>query len=445
MGAFEVADTIDALFIELRRTPGEAPGSETGFMIQFASVGLLVAMVLVRTVALLALMKLLALWFGTDGFGQLSQVLALSALFSVLAGGGLTNGIVRNLAASANTADRAAWIKAALPIAVASAVVMAAVAVTLYVTAGQALFPGQRLAFVLLVIAASQAIVGFGNIALAYLSGTHDVRAFATANGAGSIAAAAFVALLAGVGGFRGAAIGCGALALMPALFALFSAGRRMDWHVVRQARIDRSRVVALLRFGGSMYLAAAAVPLVWVYVRSDLALRAGWDAVGLWQSVSRISEAYMQVFGAIFMNYALPQFAAARPGERLHRLRHIALLVFALFFSGAAVLYVGRDVVLRIGFSAEFTDAAIYLAPQIIGDTCKLGSLVFVYYLMSLNHASVLAAMELLQAAVILVAYLLSVPTLGSLAPVVSYAVATVVVLTATLAIVALKRRTLS
>lgn len=411
-------------------------------MIQLASVSLLVAMVLVRTAALLGLMKLLALWFGTEGFGQLSQVLAISALFSVLAGGGLTNGIVRNLAASSDSAERAAWIKAALPIAATAAVAMAAVAVALYFTAAQALFPGQGLAFVLLVVAGSQALVGFGNIAFAYLSGTHDVRTFAAANSAGSIAAAGVVAFLGGVGGFRGAAIGCAALALMPASFALLSVAKRLDWRALREAVVERARVIALLRFGGSMYLAAAAVPLAWVYVRSDLALRHGWDAVGLWQAVARISEAYMQVFGAIFMNYALPQFAAASPAERPRRLRHIALLVFTLFFSGTAVLYIGRDVILRLGFSAEFTEAAIFLAPQIVGDTFKLVSLVFVYYLMSLNHASVLAAMELLQASVILISYLFLVPHLGNLAPVVSYAVATLIVMTATLGVVAAATR---
>nr|MBA2258321.1 O-antigen translocase [Acidobacteriota bacterium] len=65
-------------------------------MIGVASVTMLVAMVLVRMAALLALMKFLAVRFGTEGFGQLSQILAVGALFSVLAGGGLTNGIVRN-------------------------------------------------------------------------------------------------------------------------------------------------------------------------------------------------------------------------------------------------------------------------------------------------------------------------------------------------------------
>ena len=173
-----------------------------------ASVTMLVAMVGVRTAALLALMKILALQFGTAGFGQLSQVLAIAALFSVLAGGGLTNGIVRNLAASADAVERVAWIRAALPIAAASAVAMAAIAIALYFTAADALFPGERLGFVLIVIAGSQAVVGLGNIALAHLSGTHDVRAYAIANSAGSIAAAGFVALLAWTGGFRGAATG---------------------------------------------------------------------------------------------------------------------------------------------------------------------------------------------------------------------------------------------
>ena len=412
-------------------------------MIRLVPVAMLVAMVLIRLAALLALMKLLAVQFGTEGFGQLSQILAIGALFSVLAGGGLTNGIVRNLAASSGAADRAAWIKAALPIAGVSAVAMALIAWLLYLVAAPALFPGQDLGFVLIIIALSQALVGFGNIALAYLTGTHDVRTYTMVNAAGSVAAAVLVAFLAYAAGFRGAAAGCAAMALVPALIGMSAASRRIDWGRLRHAMFDRSRVVALLRFGGSMYLAAAAVPLVWVYVRSDLALREGWGAVGLWQSVTRISDAYMQIFGMIFMNYALPQFAAAEPPERLRRLRYISVLIFALFIPGAGVVYFYRDTILRLAFSQAFANAAVYLGPQIVGDTFKLVSLVFVYYLMSLNRASVLAGMELLQATLILGTYWILVPQLGDLAAVVSYALATFVVMIATLGLAARTRST--
>jgi hypothetical protein len=246
------------------------------------------------------------------------------------------------------------------------------------------------------------------------------------------------VALLAYVAGFRGAAAGCAAIALLPALAGMLVAGRVITWSEVRHAALERWRVTSLLKFGGSMYLAAAAVPLVWVYIRSDLALREGWQAVGLWQSVSRLSEAYMQVFGVIFMNYALPQIASAAPSERTHRLRHIALLIFALFLSGAAVLYFSRDIVLRLAFSRAFTDATTFLVPQIVGDGFKLLSLLFVYYLMALNRATVQAAMELLQAGLILVAYWILVQHLGDRAAVVSYALSTFVVSAATLVLVA-------
>jgi O-antigen/teichoic acid export membrane protein len=402
---------------------------------------MLIAMVVVRTAALLALMKFLALQFGTGGFGQLSQLLALGALFSVLAGGGLTNGIVRNLAASADSADHAAWIKASLPIAAASAVLLGVIALVLHAIAASALFPGQDLAFALIVIAISQGVVGFGNIALAYLSGTHDVRKFTMANAAGSIAAAILVAVLSAIAGFRGAAAGCAALALMPALAGLIASARSLDWSLLRRTPLERPRTLALLRFSGSMYLAVAAVPLVWVYIRSDLAARQSWQAVGLWQSTMRISEAYMQVFGIIFINYALPQLAASPAVERRRRLRDIAALVLGLFVVGASVLYLFRHLVLKLAFSAEFADAASYLAPQIFGDAFKLVSLVFVYYLMSLNWAWAQAAMEVLQAGLILMSYWILVPHLGDRAAVVSYSVATFVVSATTLALVARTR----
>ena len=222
-------------------------------MRRLAPVAMLVAMVVIRTAALLVLMKILAVQFGTDGFGQLSQILAIGSLFSVLAGGGVTNGIVRNLAAVEDPADRLAWVRSAVPIAVGAAIALGAGAVLLSLIAADALFPGRDLGFALLVMAGSQAVVGFGNIANAYLSGTHDVRAFAAANAAGSIAAAILIAALAHVAGFTGAAAGCAALALMPALASLAAAGRRIDWVGLRKTAFDRVRGIVLLRFGSSM------------------------------------------------------------------------------------------------------------------------------------------------------------------------------------------------
>ena len=410
--------------------------------IRFTSVAMLVAMVVVRTAALLVLMKYLAVQFGTEGFGQLSQILAVGALFSVLAGGGLTNGIVRNLAASDSVSDQLAWIKAALPIAAGSAILLASVSWVLYRTAGPALFPGQDLGFVLLIISISQAVVGFGNIAQAYLSGTHDVRAFTISNGVGSVAAAAMVGLLSYGAGFRGAAAGCASMALMPAFAAMIVAARRIDGRALRDTALDPGRVVALLRFGGSIYLAAAAVPLAWVYIRSDLAFREGWAAVGLWQSVSRISDAYMQVFGVIFMNYALPQLAAAPPADRRRRLRHLAVLIFSLFAAGSSVLYMFRGSILRLGFSPAFENASVLLAPQIFGDAFKLGSLLLVYYLLSRNRAWAQAAMEVLQAGLMAVIYLGLVDSLGGRSAVISYAIATPIVAAATLILVSRKDR---
>jgi hypothetical protein len=104
--------------------------------------------------------------------------------------------------------------------------------------------------------------------------------------------------------------------------------------------------------------------------------------------------------------------------------------------------LYFYRETLLGLAFSSAFADAVVYLLPQIVGDAFKLGSLLVVYYLMSLNRASVQAAMELLQAAVMLVTYGALVDYLADLAAVASYTVATSVVLIAACGFAAITRR---
>ncbi|HEY9057575.1 MAG TPA: hypothetical protein VIN77_10535 [Aurantimonas sp.] len=399
-------------------------------MSQIASMTILVAMVGLRTGAVLVLFKFLATSFGPDGFGQLSQVMAVAAVFYMIAGGGLTNGIVRNVAAAPDRDASASWLKAALPIVAIFAVALAAAALAIWLWGSSFLFPEQDMGYVLLAVGLAQVVVGAGNLALAYLSGIGAVRTFAAANAGGTIIATGLIAVLALTTGFRGAAVGVACLALAPAFLGLVAFGRHMDWKLVWKAAFVRRQIGELLQYSGSMFLAAGAVPLALVYMRADLAESIGWKQVGLWQSVARISDAYMQVFGVLFMNYLLPQLARLPLAARGRRLGQIAIVILALFLVGAAVFLAFSDTVLRLAFSDTFRAAGIYVGPQLLGDGLKLGALVFVYYFVAAGRASVQAGAEVLVAAIMVVAYIVLLPRLGALTPLVSYAIASSVLL---------------
>src|SRR4030095_13966462 len=134
----------------------------------------------VRLAAGLVLLKYLAWQFGPSTFGLLTQVMGVAAVFYLFAGGGITNGVIRNVSAASSEDERRRWMSAANTINILSSIGLAAVAIMLALFGSSAIFGEGDYAPVFVGIAAAQILVGFGNLFLAYFSGIGDNRTFAT-------------------------------------------------------------------------------------------------------------------------------------------------------------------------------------------------------------------------------------------------------------------------
>ncbi|TWQ85255.1 O-antigen translocase, partial [Xanthomonas vasicola] len=118
------------------------------------------------------------------------------------------------------------------------------------------------------------------------------------------------------------------------------------------------------------MTLTATLVPqLVAILVRDHLALQFGWQQVGYWQAVSRVSDAYLPFCTTAINVYYLPKLASLQQRAALGRelrtaYRHVmpAVIVMALG------VYVSRDWVTWLLFDARFAQATPLYAPQLLG-----------------------------------------------------------------------------
>jgi O-antigen/teichoic acid export membrane protein len=410
-------------------------------MIRWAPIAILIAMVIVRIASMLILVKYLSLTFGPERFGALSQIMGIAAVFYMFAGGGFSNGLIKSVAEDASTAARAAWMGAAVFICVATSIVLLAIAVVLYFVGASTLLLDAGLAPVFLVIGVGQLIVGAGNVALAYLSGAGNLRGFAMSNVIGSILGLVFLLALAVVAGFAGATFGAALLPLGPGLVAILlllrgNAGTAVAWPA------DKDKIVELLKFSGVSIVAVSAVPLTLLYIRADLAESAGWRAVGYWQAIARASDAYMQIFGVLFMNFFLPQLSTHRGSEKLDVMKRYGLVFPALFAAGAVAFYLLREPVIRVAFSVEFLPAVSFVAPQLVGDLAKVGTWIFVYYFISISRIWVQGFAEAAQATIMILAYLMLLSTLGQRAAVVGHMIACLLVLFATSALFLFRRK---
>ncbi len=114
--------------------------------------------------------------------------------------------------------------------------------------------------------------------------------------------------LLQKVGRLSGALLG---LALVPALVVV-PAGI-MLWRrgniplSALRPRWDNGLAGQLSKFTLMALITSVTLPVAYVMMRNLLAAHYGWEAVGIWQGVSSISDAYLQFITASFSVYLLP------------------------------------------------------------------------------------------------------------------------------------------
>jgi O-antigen/teichoic acid export membrane protein len=377
------------------------------------------------------LLKYLAWQFGPTTFGLLSQVMGTAAIFYLFAGGGITNGVIRNLAAASSEEERHRWMSAATTITILSSIILVAVALALALFGSNAIFGNPHYAPVFVGIAGAQVLVGLGNLALAYFSGTGDVRTFATVQIVANLLSLLLLVALAESLGLAGAIAGLIAGPAMIGVVSLWRFFRRKSNVEMLRIVWDRPLLGDLLSYAAVMASSVAAVPIAQLLIRIDMSERLGWQVVGYWQAVARISDASMLFIGVILINYLLPQLSRRNEAaSALRFLTRFGTLLLGLFVVGCSLIYLARDYLLVIIYSEQFLIASSLVLPQLIGDILKAATLLLYYYVMSRGRVLIVFLAELALGIALYVLYLVLVPSYEALAPIYAYAAAYAVVL---------------
>lgn len=242
-----------------------------------------------KVLSALVVIKLLALHLGPVGFGLLSQLMGLVAISSMLAGGGITNGVIKVLSVDrSGTAEGQRWIANALAITLAFSSGLALILLGSASLLSDNLLQGEFYPAIL-VLAVAQFLVGIGSLLLAEASSQGNSRKYAAINVIGTVSGATLVAAGAYWYGLNGAAF---AIVLSPAMLGIVGmAAMLQSCHAVVFVRpeVDWVRVRHLLSFSSLTFVGALSVPLAQMYIREAMAIDFSWESVGLWQGTEDI------------------------------------------------------------------------------------------------------------------------------------------------------------
>lgn len=340
-----------------------------------------------RLLAGLVIVKLVAWAAGPDGVGKLGQFMSLMSLLAVLAGGGISAAIVKYVAEYRDDPERLArLLRAALGYALCAALLMGAAALLFSRQLALWLLDDARYESLLRVLAFAQVGIALSNYLLAVINGFMDVRRLVFIQVVGSALSILLAAWLSWQQGLYGALLALVLGQLLWLAIGLPAWWRSPDFRPgMLRAGFDRDMIVRLATFSLMTLSSALCAPLVNIAVRDHLAAQFGWEQVGYWQAVTRVSDAYLLFLTTAINVYYLPKLAAVREREELKReLAQAWRQLLPAAATLALLVYVAREWVTRALFTADFAAANALYGPQLIGDVIKIGSFVLSYLMLA-------------------------------------------------------------
>ena len=335
----------------------------------------LVSSTVVRALNGLAVLKILALHSSPAGFGYLSQVMGVIGLFGMLSAGGIGNGLTRQLAASAQPGEWQRWMVAGLKIYLAASLALALVLVAASLTWSRWFAGDSGYAVVFICLAAGQALVGAASLAQSVASARQDYAFTLRIALIGALGGAVAVAIGVWSAGVTGGAIALVVNAAFPGIAAIVlkrRGVRRLAECVGEKVR--RADIVLLVKYACVSLTGAASLAISQIASRNLVGESAGWMAVGLWQTVARISDVYMQLISVVLMAYVLPRLSRHAGFRIMHaEFMKFCAMIAGTFCVAALAIYALRDLIITLLFSREYLPAAALLDYQLAGDLFRI------------------------------------------------------------------------
>lgn len=386
----------------------------------------LVAATAIRAIAGLAVLKLVAEVAGVAAFGQLSQLMGVIALVGMLAAGAIGPGLTRELSASPPVEARH-WLAAAVRIAVGASIAIGGCLVLLAWPAANWLWGVTDYVPILLVLGLAQTAVGAASLAqaVAVSRGGHAfVLQFVTL---GALLGVVAVAMSLWLGGVQGAAWGLLLNAIAPGLVAMALRTRQVinfaasvDWTLFD----DWSRIQGLLRYAAVPLSGALSLGFSQLLMREWVAESVGWESVGYWQAVTRLSDLYLQFVSVVLVGVALPRWAKAKGYvSTVIPMLNIGGILLGMTVIVCIVIVTLSETVLTLLYAQSFLPAQALLHWQVAGDLARVIAVCLSTGLLARGETNWPIAYEVIQGVMVLAGTYLLLPLRGGDAPVTAYA----------------------
>lgn len=342
--------------------------------------------VLVKILTLLGINKLLAIYVGPVGYAALGQFQNAMTMITTFASGAINSGVTKYTAEyyDDEQRQRAVW-RTAGTIAFTGSLLTSILIALLSKSIAVWFLKDEYYSGVFLWFAATLMFFVFNALLLAILNGKKEIGRYVTANIAGSLFALFITTLLAVQYGLYGALV---ALAIFQSVsfFVTLLLCYRANWFKFSYliGNFDKQIAKNLANYTLMALSTAACVPVSHIFIRKYLGGTLGWEAAGYWEAMWRLSAAYLMLVTTTLSVYYLPRLSELKDSFALKKeIIQGYKIILPVALLSALSMYLLRDFIIGMLFSAEFYPVRELFLGQVIGDVLKIGSWILAYMML--------------------------------------------------------------
>jgi O-antigen/teichoic acid export membrane protein len=330
--------------------------------------------------------KVVAIQILTPGIALLGQLNNFVLIFQVISSGGINNGVTKYVAQNADSEkEYGAFVATAVRI---TTLIASACGLVLIFGAGYfstTLLKDTKYKAVFYIFGFTIILFALNGLLLSIINGFREFKKYVTINITSSIAGLVFAIVLTlslDVFGSLIALVTYQSVVFIVTLTLVY----RSPWFKWELffGKFNKAAAIKLGQYTKMALASAIAVPLSQLIVRNFL-MKKSFHEAGLWSGMTNISNMYLMVITASLSVYYLPKLSGLKTDRDIrHEVKAVYKLLLPFLLVVSFLIYLFRNLIIRILFTHEFLPMQDLFAFQLIGDILKMSTWVLGYILIA-------------------------------------------------------------
>lgn len=322
-----------------------------------------------------AFIKLMAVYLGAGGMGQLGHFMSAVTILSLLAGGGVVNGLIKYVAQFKRQPKKLlATIAVSKYYSLIFCTVIGVLGCVFSTLFSDYIFKTSDYYWVVIFLSVAQFGFAFTNLVSGVANGLRDTKTYAVIQITGNVLVLPVSWILIQSFHLVGAAISMILFFLLYSVPAMYFYRKSLFFRLPIGFKYERVGFERFMAYTLMATVGAISVPLVEIIIREQIIEHVGFEAAGIWQASIKLSSAYMGFFTIFLAVYFMPMVAEkVKVSEITPLVLKFIKLVMAIFLLGASVFYLLRQYLIPLLLSAEFVDLNGLIKYQLLADFFRI------------------------------------------------------------------------